>query len=157
MTDKTTEKPAKKKNNGGRPKGKKSSKEAQRNSRDSRIVELAVKGVPKTEIAKITDTSRKQVYRILDKFKPVFTELENVHEYQDVKSQLFNASELKLLKSMMSQDKLDKASVNNLAYAFQQIFTAGRLERNQSTSNVSQSVQFSRPPLESKQFSNDPE
>jgi hypothetical protein len=37
---------------------------------------------------------------------------------------------------MMSQDRLDKASVNNLAYAAQQMFTMSRLERGQSTSNT---------------------
>jgi hypothetical protein len=62
-------------------------------------------------------------------------------------SQLLTAGELKLFKSMMEQEKLDKASVNNLAYAMRQLYDMGRLERGQSTSNVStQTVSISVSP-----------
>jgi hypothetical protein len=46
-----------------------------------------------------------------------------------------------LLRDMVDSDKRKRASLNNVAYAFQNIHNARRLESNQSTSNVAVDIQ----------------
>jgi len=48
---------------------------------------------------------------------------------------MLSAAELQLLKSMMQQDKLDAASLNHLAVAFDKIATHNRLVQGKSTQN----------------------
>jgi len=62
--------------------------------------------------------------------------LEQVEPYRSVKVDLFSAAEMQLLASLMRPEKLEKASLNNVAYALTQVHTALRLETNQSTANV---------------------
>ena len=47
-----------------------------------------------------------------------------------------NGVELKMLENLADDGRLKKASVNNLAYAFQNLHNARRLESGQSTANV---------------------
>lgn len=58
-----------------------------------------------------------------------------VEAYRNIKAELFDAVEERLLASLMHPDKLEKASLNNVAYALTQVHTAGRLERGQSKQN----------------------
>lgn len=48
-----------------------------------------------------------------------------------------SAAEEQLIASLLDPDKIAKASLNNVAYAFQQIHTARRLEEGKSTENKS--------------------
>jgi|SRR3989338_2065540 len=56
--------------------------------------------------------------------------------YEQNKPILLSRAEEILLLNMMDEDKLQKASTNNVAYAFQQVNNANRLSRGQATSNV---------------------
>lgn len=102
----------------------------------SRIVELHLKNVSRRDIAVTEQLSPTTVQKVLNDFKPFFKEIPNLDKFKACKADILDAALLMLLKTMMSQDRLDKASVNNLAYAAQQMFTMSRLERGQSTSNT---------------------
>jgi len=133
--------PAPKKN--GRPPGKKDGNTARVTKQNKTILELHTKKVPMRQIAKATDLPLSTVRDRIAKFSKVFEQLENVPDYREMKSSLLSAAELALLKSAMDPSKLDKASVNNLAYAFTQFNMANRLERGESTANVSK-IQFTK-------------
>jgi hypothetical protein len=119
----------------GRPKGSKHSEKAIHRRKVSRIVELTLRNVPQRDIALAEQVSPRTVANVLEDFKPVFKEIPNLPKFKECKADLLDAALLVLLKSMMQQEKLEKASVNNLAYAAQQMYTMARLERGQSTSN----------------------
>lgn len=119
----------------GRPKGSKSGQQAIERRKVSRIIELKLRNVANRDIALAEQVSTGTVHNVLNDFKNVFTEIPNLPKFKEVKADLLDAALLMLLKSMMTQDKLEKASVNNLAYAAQQMYTMARLERGQSTSN----------------------
>lgn len=107
-----------------------------RKQRDLKILELHAKNVPNTEIAKMCDVSIQTVFNRIQEFSPVFKELKNVTNYRDAKSDLLSATELSLLKQTVSKQKLEKADLRSVAYAFDVINKANRLENNQSTENV---------------------
>ena len=62
---------------------------------------------------------------------------EVVSAYRQHEAALLDAVRLELVLNMLSEDRLAKASVNNLALAFRQVFDAGRLLRGQATGNLS--------------------
>ena len=43
---------------------------------------------------------------------------------------------MKLLERLVNDEVLEKASLNNVAYAFKQLFDSGRLELGKSTGNI---------------------
>ena len=63
-------------------------------------------------------------------------EPEEVELYNQQRAELLSQAELVLLKQIFDADKLAKASINNIAYAFTQVFQARRLESNQSNINI---------------------
>jgi predicted transcriptional regulator len=100
------------------------------------VLELRARGLSQSEIAGAVGLSETRVKQLIQQFKPVFSELENIEAYQSVRKDLLSATELLLLKSLNDPEKLQKASANAIAYSFSQIFSARRLESGQSTSNV---------------------
>lgn len=111
------------------------------------------KGVPRTISAEHFGLTHRAVNDVIEYFKPIFQEIEQVPRYRQVKSELLDAAELKMLKSLLSEDKIEKASLNNVAYAFQQVFQAGRLQRGQSTANIDQKTQFTSVQIDSSDLS----
>jgi predicted transcriptional regulator len=132
--------PLKPKNKGGRPKGRKDSKAVVQVKKTAKVLELRARGLGQSEIAGAVGLSETRVKQLIQQFKPVFSELENIEAYQSVRKDLLSATELVLLKSLNDPEKLNKASANAIAYSFSQIFQARRLETGQSTQNVQQSV-----------------
>jgi predicted transcriptional regulator len=132
--------PAKQRNKGGRPKGRKNSREVIQVKKTAKVLELRARGLSQSEIAGAVGLSETRVKQLVQQFKPVFSELENIEAYQSVRKDLLSATELVLLKSLNDPEKLSKASANGIAYSFSQIFQARRLETGQSTQNVQQSV-----------------
>lgn len=140
MTDTIEVVAAKPKNKGGRPKGRKDSKAVVQVKKTAKVLELRARGLSQSEIAGAVGLSETRVKQLVQQFKPVFSELENIEAYQSVRKDLLSATELVLLKSLNDPEKLNKASANAIAYSFSQIFSARRLESGQSTQNVQQSV-----------------
>lgn len=132
----------------GRPKGSKHSPKAIEQRKLAQMLSLAAKNVPAAQIARCIDMNERTVQHRLKKFDKLFKELKNVKDYENVRADLLSATELKMLKSLMSEDKIAKASLNNVAYAFQQVFNANRLTRGQSTANVDTKTQFTSVQIE---------
>lgn len=136
-----------KRKRGGSKKG--TVKQAVKPAQLSQALHLAALKRPVQEIARAVKLPPSTTHRLLERYGSWLQELENVQDYTDTRTQLLSAGELKLFKSMMEQEKLDKASVNNLAYAMRQLYDMGRLEKGLSTQNVAtQTVTVSLTPGE---------
>lgn len=120
------------KRNAGRPKGAKNGI----HTKATRFLDLALKNVPPSEISKAIDVPVRTVKDHLAKFRKKFKELGAVKEYEASKQQLLSATELRMLKSLNDESKHKKASLSSVAFAFEKLHQAGRLERNQSTKNL---------------------
>ena len=101
--------------------------------RTKKILNLHAKGLNNTQIAKQVDCNRVTVTRTLKRFKETFKNLDDVEAYQQHKADLFSAAEMTILNSMVQDDKIEKATLNQSAYALQVLHNAGRLERGQAT------------------------
>jgi hypothetical protein len=122
---------------GHKPKGFESDK--RREVRQAaKSVELAIKGVPVADIARAVEVSPDVVKSTLKLFGPVFAAIPNVKEYQSARTVLFDAAEMVLLKSIVQEDAITKAPLNQRAYAFDILYKAGRLQANKSTENIAQ-------------------
>ncbi|TKB64003.1 MAG: hypothetical protein E8D47_12195 [Nitrospira sp.] len=89
------------------------------------------------EIAKALGVPKSSVHAALQRLHKFIPDPEVVHAYQEVRPTLLTAVEERLIASLTDEDTIQKASLNNRAYAFQQVFNARRLESGQSTSNLS--------------------
>lgn len=108
----------------------------------SKIVDLSMKGLKRVEIAKIANCNVTTVDKILRDFAKTFKSLPEVEKFRQVKSEIFDAATLQVLKTATTPEKLDKATLNQCAYAIDVFNKASRLERNLSTANVSTAIQF---------------
>ncbi len=95
------------------------------------ILALATE-IPTADIPAIVNTTKQAVYQTLQRhgIKPKRLEL-----YQKHKADILAGMQVKILKHI-DEDKLKSASVNNLAYAFQQFYNSERLERGKSLNNI---------------------
>lgn len=90
------------------------------------------------DIASRYGVSKQAVMRALERFLKILPkDISELTAFQDTKSQLLTAAELKLLSKIVDDKTLKGASLNNAAYAFQQVFNANRLEGGKSTENAS--------------------
>ena len=89
------------------------------------------------EIAEILNTPRSTVYYRLQAVLKMLPPRSEIDAYRDNKSSILDAAEYKLVCKMLDTDTIEKSTLNNAAYAFQQIATQNRLEKGLSTSNVS--------------------
>lgn len=88
------------------------------------------------EIADRLGCTKGAVWQTLSAFKNLVENPEAVGGYIDARAKLLTAVEFELLKDVLDAEKRQKASLNNTAYAFQQVFNARRLTEGQSTDNV---------------------
>ena len=119
--------------NSGRTKGATETRHMRELREMKKIITLHKKNLPAADIAKVINKSPQTVSRAIKKFGEYFECLDEVEDYRANKSELLDAAELRILKSMMEGDKISKATLNQAAYAFQQLHNAGRLERGQAT------------------------
>lgn len=89
------------------------------------------------EIAEILNTPRSTVYYRLQTVLKMLPPRAEIDAYRDNKSSILDAAEYKLVCKMLDTDTIEKSTLNNAAYAFQQIATQNRLEKGLSTSNIS--------------------
>lgn len=89
------------------------------------------------EIADQLGEPKSSVYKALAQLVALTHDHERMAQYQEIRPALFSAVEERLMASLVDEDALQKASLNNRAYAFQQVFNARRLEQGQSTENTS--------------------
>jgi len=100
-----------------------------------------VKGRTYQEIADKFGCSPQSVHKALSKFKVLIEDPKIIETYRANAGKVLNAVEFKLLENLVEQNKLKSASLNNVAYAFQQIHNARRLEEGLSTGNLAINVE----------------
>lgn len=89
------------------------------------------------EIARSLGVAKSSVHAALQRLQKLVPDPGVVKAYQEVRTTLLTAVEYRLMASLTDEDTLQKASLNNRAYAFQQVFNARRLETGESTQNLS--------------------
>lgn len=99
------------------------------------VLNYTAKGLSAKEVSKITGVGERHVERLRSQAKTWLAEVEQVAGFKELKADLFDAAQLKILKSAMSDEKLDAADFKSLAYGLGTIHKAGRLERGLSTTN----------------------
>lgn len=129
---------AKPKNKGGRPKGVKRSIKKLTQGELATVVLDYARGVKQGEIAQKFGVSEAAVSTVLDKFKPAFSELQNVESYRKAKSDLLDSAGLAVLREIVNPSKIEAADIRALACTYDIVNKHGRLERGESTQNVSQ-------------------
>lgn len=88
------------------------------------------------EIADIFNVSKQAVHERLTNFLKILPDKQVIETYRLNKAALMESVQLKHLEALHDQARLEKASLNNVAYAFSQLDNAIRLEQNKPTSNV---------------------
>jgi predicted DNA-binding protein YlxM (UPF0122 family) len=85
------------------------------------------------EIGELMNVSGQAIEQRLSAFKAYIQDPDVIHAYEQNKAELLSSVEKGLIEKILDPEKLEKANLNNVAYAFTQIHTANRLERNQAT------------------------
>jgi transcriptional regulator with XRE-family HTH domain len=106
------------------------------------VLSLHLKGATQEQIAKAIGRSPKTILNILNIYRPFFKELANVEEYRTVRRDLLTAAELKAVRSVLDDDKHERANLRDAAYTLTQVNNARRLEEELSTSNTATKVQW---------------
>lgn len=88
------------------------------------------------EIGEKYNTSAQNIQQRLSRFTSVLPTREEISTYRQNKSQILEAVELRLIDNLVDADKLKQASLNNVAYAFQQVATQNRLEKGLATERI---------------------
>jgi hypothetical protein len=106
----------------------------------AKALKLRVQGNTYEEIASVFGVTKGAVHAALNKFESFLTDAGQpgvLQAFQDNRGHLLTAIEMRLMRSMVDEEAISKATLNNRAYAFQQIHAARRLEEGKSTENVS--------------------
>lgn len=105
----------------------------------AKALKLRLQGNTFDEIGLIFDCNGSAVHQALKKFECFLKDIGpgELSAYSEHRSEIFNRVEQTLTASLLDTDKIQKASLNNVAYAFKQIHEARRLESGQSTNNIS--------------------
>jgi hypothetical protein len=88
------------------------------------------------EIADQLGKPKSSVYKALAQLVALTHDHERMQQYEEIRPALLSAAEERLLCSLVDEETIGKASLNNRAYAFQQLHSARRLESGQSTRNL---------------------
>jgi predicted DNA-binding protein YlxM (UPF0122 family) len=86
------------------------------------------------EIGKQYGVSAQAIHQRFQTIDKIFNP-EKIQEYESEKPNILSGIETVLLHKILDEGKLEKASINNIAYALQNINNINRLHRGQSTSN----------------------
>jgi hypothetical protein len=96
------------------------------------IVNLRLqKGLSYREIEKLTGIDHSTIHA---KYREVIAmfDKDKVEQYEQNKPQILSGVERVLVQDMLEPDKREAASLNNVAYAFNTIFQANRLEQGKT-------------------------
>lgn len=94
------------------------------------------KGLSYDEIGKIFGVTGQAVYQRLNSFKKYIDNPEIIQAFNENKVNILTVVEQELVSNLLAPDKVKKASLNNIAYALQNVSNINRLEQGKSTSNV---------------------
>ncbi len=96
-----------------------------------------VHGLTYAEIGEYFGVGKSAVKQRLNRFTAFIEAPDTIAGYRNHKADLLESVELRLAASLLDPAKLEKASINNIAYGFRQVSDMLRLEKGQSTSNMS--------------------
>jgi hypothetical protein len=88
------------------------------------------------EIADQLGEPKSSVYKALAALVSLTHDHERMQQYEEIRPALLSAAEERMLASLVDEDTIEKASLNNRAYAFQQLHNARRLESGKSNLNI---------------------
>lgn len=88
------------------------------------------------EIASVLGVKKSSVHAALKKYGDLINSPDQVSAFERNRSKLLSGAEMMLLTDMADKDKRQKASLNNVAFAWDKIQLAKRLEDNKSTENI---------------------
>jgi hypothetical protein len=88
------------------------------------------------EIADQLGEPKSSVYKALAQLVALTHDHERMQQYEEIRPALLSSAEERLLASLVDEDTIEKASLNNRAYAFQQLHNARRLEAGKSNLNI---------------------
>lgn len=94
------------------------------------------------EIADHFGVTKGAVHKALASFINILKSPEDLEAYRKQKSDLLDSVELELMSQMVDKDKIKAASLNNVAYAMQNVFNMNRLEKDLSTANIATALTF---------------
>jgi hypothetical protein len=89
------------------------------------------------QIATQLNVSKSAIWKRLKPFEQALKDPGTNHAYDDNRAMLLNALEMGIFESMVDGASLKKASFNNQAYGLKIISEARRLEKGESTANIS--------------------
>lgn len=95
-----------------------------------------VNKVTLSEIAAKYNVSPQAISQRINKFMDKISDPEMIQAYKDNRADILSSVEEKIIEYMLTPSVLEKATFNNLAYGYQQVFNARRLEENKSTANL---------------------
>lgn len=87
-------------------------------------------------IAKIFGTSRQAVTKRLKPFHDILTDQGTLDTFRGNYTNILRNSSFTLMQALHDPDKIEAASLNNVAYAFNTVANHLRLEENKTTDNV---------------------
>ena len=111
------------------------------------LLKLNIKGMTQTQLAALTGTTRQNISLRLSNYiskLELLEDPEKMRHFVDNKSKILTAVEGEILDYLVNPDQLKKASVNNLAYALQNIHNINRLEQGKATQNININVLIDR-------------
>ena len=105
----------------------------------AKALKLRLQGNTFEHIANVQGVTKQAIYQALTSFEPFLKGVEKgqLTAYSEERASLFNVIEQHLSASLLDPDAMQKASLNNRAYALKVIHEARRLETGQSTGNIS--------------------
>ena len=108
----------------------------------ARALELRLKNnLPYEKIGELLGVTKQAVQQRLSTFKALLSDPEIDKAYDNAKAEVMTGVERRMLEMIVDPARLEKASVNNIAYAFDKVFQANRLVQGKSTVNQ-QSIQY---------------
>ena len=109
---------------------------------DLEILRMSMAKVSQTNIAKTFNLNERTVYRRLQNTHKWLNSLEEVNDYEQVRTKLLANAESKLLENAMCQEKLNEAKLSDVVNSLDKIHKMNRLERNLTTDNQAIKVQM---------------
>jgi len=107
----------------------------------AKAIELRlVKGLSLSEIGQYFNVSKQAVKQATDKFLSILKSPEILDTYRKHKIDMLESVEFELLRHLLDRKKQKDASLNNVAYALQNVNNIARLEKGQATTIVEQKL-----------------
>lgn len=107
----------------------------------AKIVELTSKGLSQHQVAKSLQRSQQTVHAVLRDLGLLQLQTEEITQYAAARDIVLTNAEMRVIQSLNDPQKHRAASLRDCAYAFKELYQAGRLEKGLSTSN-SQQLRF---------------